>query len=59
MEQNIFSFQEINSNKLFPYLIKMIIKEEFIEYNKFSDDYYGTSKSEIEKIRRLNKVLIV
>ena len=34
----------------------MIIKEEFVEYNKFSDNYYGTSRAELDRISNLGSV---
>ena len=39
--------------------LEMIKKDEFIEYNFFNDNYYGTSKAEILKIEKEDKVCLV
>jgi guanylate kinase len=34
----------------------MIESEGFIEHNKYNENFYGTSKYELERLRKVNKV---
>ena len=34
----------------------MIEKKEFVEYIEFCDNYYGTSRAELDRIRNLGSV---
>jgi len=38
---------------------QMIIKEEFIEYNKYNENYYGTSRTELERLAAEGNVCII
>ena len=37
----------------------MLEENEFIEYNNFNNNYYGTSKKEIERISQDGKVILL
>lgn len=50
-----FHYYYINENEF----IKMISYDKFLEHEKVHNNYYGTSKTEIERIKNLKKIAIL